>query len=157
MHDLDAILALAKRHCTISVKGVHGVAHWQRVRENGQRVAEGSGANLEVVELFAYLHDCCRVNDWLDPRHGPRAADYAETLRGTAIQLEDDAFDLLYEAIHDHTSGHHHDDVTIGTCWDADRLDIGRVGKRPNRKYLSTAAAKDEAVMTWAYQRSLGR
>ena len=71
------------------------------------------------------------------------------------IHLADDDFALLYEAIHDHTSGHHHEDVTIGTCWDADRLDIGRVGRRPSRKYLSTKAAKDEDVMTWAYQRSL--
>ena len=32
----------------------------------------------------------------------------------------------------------HHDDATIGTCWDADRLDIERAGVIPNAKFMST-------------------
>jgi uncharacterized protein len=34
---------------------------------------------------------------------------------------------------------------TIGTCWDADRLDLGRVGARPDPKYMSTEARKRAA------------
>ena len=32
-------------------------------------------------------------------------------------------------------------DATIQTCWDADRLDLGRVGIFPSAKYLSQEAA----------------
>ncbi len=53
--------------------------------------------------------------------------------------------DLLF-AIHDHTKGKTSTCKTIGTCWDADRLDLSRVGTRLNADYLSTAAARAEAI-----------
>ena len=34
-----------------------------------------------MVEVFAFVHDSCRVNDWEDPDYGPRAAEYAERLK----------------------------------------------------------------------------
>lgn len=37
--------------------GIHGVIHWARVLENGLRLAEKTGANVEVVKLFSVLHD----------------------------------------------------------------------------------------------------
>jgi uncharacterized protein len=40
------------------------------------------------------------------------------------------------------------------TCWDADRLDLGRIGIRPKGTKLCTSAARDPAVIEWAYQRS---
>jgi uncharacterized protein len=55
-------------------------------------------------------------------------------------------FDLLKEAIRLHTSGLTTNDPTIGTCWDADRLDIGRVGMTPSEKYMSTEAGRDMAA-----------
>ncbi len=44
-------------------------------------------------------------------------------------------------------------DLTIQTCWDADRLDLGRVGivVRPAR--LCTAAARDAKLIAWANRR----
>ena len=48
------------------------------------------------------------------------------------------------------------DDPIIGTCWDADRLDLGRVGVKPNPKLLSTERARSKAVIDWAYNRSRG-
>src|SRR5262249_13012834 len=62
--------------------GDHGVAHWARVYENGLRLAEATGANVEVVQLFAVLHDSRRLSEAMDPAHGPRADDYAVELRG---------------------------------------------------------------------------
>jgi uncharacterized protein len=44
----------------------------------------------------------------------------------------------------------------VQTCWDADRLDLGRVGKRPDPRRLCTPAARDRDVIEWAYRRSLG-
>ena len=42
--------------------------------------------------------------------------------------LTDERFQLLHYACVWHTDGGHHDDPTIGTCWDVDQLDPGRVG-----------------------------
>jgi uncharacterized protein len=153
--DPAAVLAAAKARVVVDRHGVHGVAHWTRVRENGHRLARATGADKELVELFAFLHDCCRENDRTDPGHGERAADFAASLRGSLILLSDERFELLFEAIRDHEKGFTRADVTVMTCWDADRLDLGRVGIRPDPKYLCTAAAKERDTIAWAYRRSL--
>jgi uncharacterized protein len=152
--DLGAVLAAAKARAAIDVRGIHGVRHWARVRENGHRLARHTGADKEVVELFAVLHDCCRENDRHDPGHGERAAGFAASLRGTLIHLPDDAFGLLDEAIRDHEKGYRRADVTVMTCWDADRLDLGRVRIRPLAKYLCTDVARLRTTIEWAYRRS---
>ncbi|WP_238389354.1 HD domain-containing protein [Urbifossiella limnaea] len=152
--DPAAVLAAAKARVAVELHGVHGVAHWARVRENGHRLARHTGADKELVELFAFLHDCCRESDGTDPGHGARAADYAATLRGSLLVLSDERFGLLFEAIRDHEKGLTRADVTVQTCWDADRLDLGRVGVKPLPKYLCTAAAKDRDTIAWAYRRS---
>ena len=66
--------------------GDHGIAHWARVLENGLRLAEETGANIEVVQLFAILHDSQRVNEGGDPKHGPRAAAYALEAAGAVVR-----------------------------------------------------------------------
>ena len=151
---LGKVIDAAKRRCAINLRDIHGVGHWRRVRENGLRLAKKTGADRGVVELFAFLHDCCREDDGSDLEHGPRAAAFIKTLRGTILELNDDDFETLRVAIHDHTIGHRHSNITVATCWDADRLDIGRIGARPHPDYLLTKAAKDEKMIDWAYQRS---
>ncbi|HEX4607252.1 MAG TPA: HD domain-containing protein, partial [Urbifossiella sp.] len=148
--DVGRVLAAAKARLAVHLHGVHGVAHWTRVRENGHRLARDAGADKEVVELFAFLHDCCREGDGYDPGHGERAAEFAATLRGSFILLPDDRFDRLYEAVRDHEKGFTRSDVTVMTCWDADRLDLGRVGITPHPKYLGTEVAKRPATIQWA-------
>jgi uncharacterized protein len=54
--------------------GDQGVAHWARVLENGLMLAKETGADIEVVQLIAILHDSQRINEGSDPKHGPRAA-----------------------------------------------------------------------------------
>ncbi|WP_435019138.1 hypothetical protein TA3x_001129 [Tundrisphaera sp. TA3] len=76
------ILAAVLADYELPWTGDHGVSHWARVLENGERLAAVTGADVEVVRLFAVLHDARRVNEWTDPDHGPRAARFAETLRG---------------------------------------------------------------------------
>jgi uncharacterized protein len=49
--------------------GHHGIAHWARVLENGLGLAGETGANIEVVRLFAILHDSPRINEGTDPDH----------------------------------------------------------------------------------------
>jgi len=152
--DFQQVVRAAKERFVLNLHGIHGVPHWQRVRENGLRIARYSGANRLLVELFAYLHDCCREDDQSDPGHGERAAVFAETLRGTLIHLNDEDFALLHQAIRDHELGLTRGDVTVITCWDADRLDLGRVRKRPNPVYLCTEYARKKETIEWAYKRS---
>ena len=61
----------------ISRDGDHGPGHWARVRLHGLKVGGVRGADLLVVELFAFLHDSQRLNEYSDPLHGARAADFA--------------------------------------------------------------------------------
>ena len=130
--------------------GDHGVAHWARVLENGLRLAEETGADLGVVRLFAVLHDSRRVNEATDPEHGPRAAEFALSLRGRLLDLPDHEFRLLHRACAGHTHERTHPDVTIRTCWDADRLDLGRVGITPHPSRLCTEAARRPETIRWA-------
>jgi uncharacterized protein len=134
--------------------GYHGVAHWARVFENGIRLAEETGAIVEVVRLFAVLHDSRRVNEDTDPDHGPRAAEFARTLRGRLFDLSEREFLLLHRACAGHTHERTHPDVTIQTCWDADRLDLGRVGITPHPNRLCTKIARQPEVIKWADYRA---
>lgn len=119
-------------------ESIHGPSHWKRVEANGLQIAQENGADLALVRLFAMLHDSCRVDDSYELTHGERAARYAENLRGRLFHLDDDRFSLLHHACRRHAHGEVSTDPTIGACWDADRLDLGRVGMVPNPTFLST-------------------
>ncbi|MBA4064944.1 MAG: hypothetical protein C0501_14770 [Isosphaera sp.] len=154
MHDLAAILGAVLRGYALRRRGAHGVAHWARVLENGLRVADATGADCEVVTLFAVFHDSRRVNgDW-DPGHGLRGGELARSLRGSLVHLDDARFDLLFEACRLHTDGHTAGDPTLLACWDADRLDLGRVGITPEPDRLCTDAAR--ALLPWSRPRAVG-
>jgi uncharacterized protein len=124
---------------------VHGPAHWRRVEQNGLLLATRTGANITVVRLFALFHDSSRLNEGTDDGHGARGAAFAAELRGNFYQLDDAAFGLLEEACTWHTDRDLSDNPTIGTCWDADRLDLGRVGMIPNPLLMSTAFGREIA------------
>ena len=135
--------------------GVHGVVHWARVLENGLRLSSTTCARQNVIWLFAVFHDSRRQNEDQDPQHGHRAAEFARSLRDTAFQISDEDFALLYTACEHHTTGRSHADVTVQTCWDADRLDLGRVRIKPDARYLCTAEAANPEMIAWAYERSI--
>lgn len=118
---------------------IHGPDHWRRVLMNARQIAAHSGADPEVIQLFALFHDSRRENEGHDPEHGARGAILAAELRGKLFELEDTKFAILQYACRWHTKGKHHADPTIGTCWDADRLDLGRVGVTPRAEFMSTA------------------
>ena len=143
---LNAILEVY----TLPLGGDHGVAHWARVLENGLRLAEETGANVQVVSLFAILHDSRRINEMTDPDHGPRAAEFAAELRGSVYDLDNREFRLLHKACHGHAHERTHPNVTIQTCWDSDRLDLGRVGIMPHPSRLCTEVAKRPEMIKWA-------
>lgn len=133
------------QHFCGNAHSCHGPDHWKRVLKNGVVVARHSGANIEIVKLFALFHDSCRLNDGYDPEHGLRGAELALSMHGEYFQLSDPEIEQLYFACQWHTDEKHHADATIGTCWDADRLDLGRVGMTPDEEYMSTLAGRKAA------------
>lgn len=126
--DLSPVLRGVLGKYALPIDGIHGVAHWARVLENGRHLALLTGADLDVVSLFAVLHDSQRINEWDDPDHGHRAALFALDLQGELFDLADSQLGSLWNACLGHTSERTHHDVTVRTCWDADRLDLGRIG-----------------------------
>lgn len=147
---LKPLVAEILRTYRLPPAGLHGVAHWARVLDNGLRLTAETGADAEVVELFAVFHDSRRVNEGHDPDHGARGADLARKLRGSLFELEEGAFHLLCRACEGHTHERTHPDLTIQTCWDADRLDLGRVGIEPHPSRLCTEAARRPEIRKWA-------
>jgi len=148
--NLKVILKVILDDYSLPLGGDHGVAHWARVLENGLKLAEQTKADVEVVTLFAVLHDSRRINEVTDPDHGPRAAEFAGRLRGHVFELNDIQFRLLQRACEGHTHERTHPDLTIQTCWDADRLDLGRVGITPHPSRLCTEIAKRPETIKWA-------
>lgn len=147
---LKPIVSEILKDYPLPIDGDHGVVHWARVLENGLRLSELTAANVKVVTLFAVFHDSRRVNEWTDPDHGLRGAQFAATLRGRLFDLSDDEFALLYRACEGHTHERTHPDITIQACWDSDRLDLGRVGVTPLPERLCTDAAKSRQMIQWA-------
>ena len=139
--------------------GIHGVPHWSRVWFHGRRIARSLDVNPVIVAWFAYLHDSQRHNDGYDPLHGHRAADFATRLRRERVLVELDAteFELLCEAMRLHSDGHTEGEPAIRACWDADRLDLGRVDIRPLPHRLCTEAARDPAAIGQAWRMAQGQ
>lgn len=108
------------------------------------------GIDMEVVALFALFHDAMRMNDHQDSKHGlhgyklwERFAQGSHVGRHMSLRQRE----TLFEACVEHTSGYISTDPTIAVCWDADRMDLPRLGIWPDTQYLSTAVARS-IVMT---------
>jgi uncharacterized protein len=138
--ELAPLIERVRSHFILDWDGIHGLPHWERVHRHGLAIANLRVADIEVVSLFAYLHDSCRHDDSYDSLHGPRAAEFARSLNQTAFELSPKRLDLLCFAIRDHSGGEVSSNATIQTCWDSDRLDLWRVGIRPSPRYLSREA-----------------
>ena len=149
------LIHIIRKQFALNWRGLHGAPHWARVRENGLRLAETTGAKTEVIELFAFLHDSRRLNDDSDYEHGKRAAMFAQTLAGSAFELAPSDLEDLLTACRGHSDGLRQGNITVLTCWDADRLALGRVGIKASAHRLCTAAAREPVMLEWAYKRSI--
>lgn len=137
----QSLLQILRSEFALDPDSFHGPAHWSRVERYGLYLAQETGADPRVVRLFAIFHDCRRVEECHDPDHGLRGGERARALRDS-LHLDDEAFETLFQACAGHTDLRFSHDPTIATCWDADRLDLDRVGIEPNPDYLSTRAGK---------------
>ena len=124
------LLRYLRKQFRLDWHGIHGAAHWARVRLNGVTMARANGA---------------------------RAADFVAGLNGAYFQLDALGLDMLVHACRHHSDGMTEADLTIQTCWDSDRLDLARVGIWPDPQRLCTAAAREPSFMELAIDRSLGR
>ena len=140
--DFAHLRSLIIAQFSLGPDSIHGPNHWRMVERNGLLLAKETGAIEVVVRLFALFHESRRQNESTDPEHGLRGAQFARSLHGSALEVSPEELNLLELACRNHTSGHLHPDPTIGTCWDADRLDLGRVGIIPEVHYMSTDFAR---------------
>lgn len=130
----------------LDIMGCHGLPHWSRVMRNGLLIAAADpGVDVEIVTLFALLHDAMRENEYEDVEHGIRAARYTQELadKGYLPMLDKRRLTVLKAAIADHNRGmvldrEDADGRTIQACWDADRLDLGRIGVKPRVQKLGS-------------------
>lgn len=136
--------------------GIHGISHWARVWRNGRELAEAEGVDSTVPCLFAFLHDSQRFDDGSDPEHGHRAVQWIHKLYARRrLPIPAGKFYTLCEAIEGHSFGGTHHDPVVQVCFDSDRLDLGRVGIRPDPERLCTAHAKNATTIQHALNRSL--
>ena len=106
----------------------HGVEHWDRVARFGRMLYQ-EGADMDVILAFAYLHDSERKDNAVDIEHGNRASMLIDRIRETELKaLSNEQIAKLKRACELHTTEHRTGDITIDTCFDADRMDLLRVG-----------------------------
>ena len=123
-YDRAGLFADIRRGFALDWAGHHGANHWGRVRRHALDIARARGA------------------------------EYARALQGRFYDLSAKALSQLTHAIRHHSGGEVSTDATIQSCWDADRLDLGRVGITPAAEFLSSEGA---ARIELAYRWSLGR
>jgi uncharacterized protein len=143
--DLDLLLAEVREGATLIDSTHHGEQHWLAVARTGLEIRRADDqCDRKVLFLFALLHDARRELETRDPEHGPRAAGLALTLRERALFGIDDArMALLMEACQLHDTGAVSDEPSIGACYDADRLNLARLGITPDPSLLSRPVSRD--------------
>lgn len=139
---------------------LYGPAHWARVYRFGLILAEHcalTAAERRCVEVFALTHDLGRVDDNGGNQHALDGAVYFREYAGTLFpDLDEPACNLVETAIRHHSDGLTADvadrqgmlahlsgeresvRLVIGCCWDADRLDLLRLGMYPRPEKMST-------------------
>ncbi|MBV9946472.1 MAG: hypothetical protein JOZ69_06470 [Myxococcales bacterium] len=144
---------------------IHGPAHWFRVRRFGALLSAREGLPTDArrcVEIFSLVHDLARLDDGGGNQHAIDGASYVdEVLPAVFGALPSEQIETVRAAIRYHSDGlvaqaagelglfdrvaAPRESVvrTIACCWDADRLDLPRVGILPQPRLMSTASWRD--------------
>jgi len=143
----DNLVHAVLKQRVMGVNSIHGFFHWIRVERNGLFLAQDTNVNLDVISYFALFHDSQRIHDGGDIGHGPRAAQFVKKMFYAGdLPVTRDELELLCNACEQHTEEAHHSDPVIQICWDADRLDLPRIGEQPDPDLLNTDKAKELAA-----------
>jgi len=129
-----------QRESKLFHSSMHGFKHWRTVEKNGLYLCQFNDGDPAVVSHFAYFHDCMRVNEQRDDGHGIRGGKYALKNKDM-LDLTEEQLNTLYRACAGHTGGKNPSCDTIACCWEADRLDLRRVGIVPDLEWFYTDAA----------------
>lgn len=131
-----------------AIGAFHGPAHWQRVSQHAVAISRSLGISPLIPFVFSLVHDSQRENEHFDLDHGPRAAAFIHKHRHdlfgflNGLQIEH-----LALACAEHSNGITEGPVYAQACWDADRLDLGRVGIYPESECLCTTYARQPEVI----------
>lgn len=155
MIDHARLTTFLRQHFALDWHGIHGASHWARVSRFSRYLAQGTSADTEVLSLFALMHDSCRESDLGDPGHGERAARLAKEMNGHLYRINSAQEECLAEAIKEHSQGALSNDLTTQICWDADRLDLGRLGVQVRAEKLATERAIALIALPWPYRAAL--
>lgn len=149
-----ALLQRIKDQYQLNLNSDHGIFHWERVDKIGLYLSRETKADITVVSLFAYLHDSKRIDEDFDLEHGGRAALFARELYGEKLlDITAGQLDNLIAACKFHSQSEiKPENITIATCWDADRLDLCRLGATPDPEYLFSNAAKKKESLNYSYE-----
>lgn len=136
--------------------GYHGIPHWERVLINGLMLKQMLPDYVceDTIFLFALFHDSKRVNEGHDILHGMRGADYFKQcfdsgfIDPTLLGSESKSLSIIssvVKACSYHTLNLFDGNSKVAACYDADRLDLERVGIYPDVTKLNyqTAISKD--------------
>lgn len=132
--------------------GYHGIPHWERVLVNGLMLKQmiPDHVSEDVLFLFALFHDSKRENEGHDILHGMRGADYFkqchdEGLIPLHLMTNDLApmqiISTVVKACSYHTMNLFDGNPRVAACFDADRLDLERVGIYPDITKLNYQTA----------------
>lgn len=148
-----ALLQRIKDQYQLNLNSDHGISHWKRVDKIGLYLSKETGADTTVVSLFAYLHDSKRTNEDYDPEHGELAAIFAgELYEEKLLDVTVSQLNNLVTACKFHSQSEIKPaNITVATCWDADRLDLWRLGATPDSEYLFSNAAKKKESFEYSY------
>jgi uncharacterized protein len=171
------IIKALKAHARFPSR-IHGPAHWARVHRFGVLLAEREqlpAAGRVCVEVFAWVHDLAREDDSGSNHHAIEgAASLDRVLPAIFDGLSSEQVETIRAAIRYHSDGMTagraydagaFDDLawprelvvpTIGCCWDADRLDLPRVGVHPGAQFMSTSAWREVLPLSEQVHRSVG-
>ena len=136
--DVSKLRRFSASRWPIGMGETHGVKHWDRVAKFG-RLLYQDGADMNVIMAFAYLHDSERIDNEEDVNHGKRASKLIDAIRYSQLkELSDEQIEKLKRACELHTIEHRTGDITIDICFDADRMDLLRVGIVPLPERMAT-------------------
>jgi uncharacterized protein len=154
MIDQKKLLGIVLDQYRLPLDGYHGPVHWARVLMNSRdlfnawhpiefkKLGMVPVRVADATVLFALLHDACRHDEYEDAEHGQRGAEFASKLwrdgKLKDSRLSDAEFNLVYEAIYWHTNSNDASSSLVRLLWDSDRLDLDRVGIKPDIRYLGT-------------------
>ncbi len=135
---IEKLRAFSHERWPYQLGPTHGVEHWDRVAKFAQ-ILYVEGADMDVMQAFAYIHDAERRDNDYDIEHGKRASKLIDVIRHEELSfLNDEQIAKLKRACELHNVERRTGDLTIDICFDADRMDLPRVGIMPLPQKMAT-------------------